>query len=296
MALTDLDLAADSLTPASIKLAMARTGMPPISMMGSVPSTFSGNSGGFGLPVNFNSVLNRNGALPAAPMQMAPTQLAVSTRSQPIQQGIGQAMATRTTNQTQANQSLSDFVKEFLSSKGQVQQAAGQESAALGNIYGTGAGSLQQQLADINRRRTAAVNAGAQSAFGRAMRNNNVSRMQGGNSSYLDRVLMQQMGDIGASSAGQAADQERNDLQYLTGQRTANVGGQQAIIDRMLARNFMPTQAASEIEGMNLRNLGGLANLEYGNNIYERPEDAYLNRLNFYDILDNRRMNPTRYV
>lgn len=295
MALSDLDLAADSLTPASIKLAMARTGRPPIAAMGTVPATFTGNTG-FGLPVNFNSVLNRNGALPGAPLQMGPTQLAVSQRSAPIQAGINQAMATRTTNQAQANQSLSDFVRDFLSSKGQVQQAAGQESAALANIYGSGAGSLQQQLADINRRRTAAVNAGAQSAFGRAMRNNNVNRMQGGNSSYLNKVLMQQMGDIGASSAGQAADQERNDLQYLTGQRTANMGGQQAIIDRMLARNFMPTQAASEIEGMNLRNLGGLANLEYGNNIYERPEDAYMNRLNFYDILDNRRMNPTRYV
>jgi hypothetical protein len=214
--------------------------------------------------------------------------LFASTKSAPIQQQIGTATQQRATNQGQAQQSVSDFVKEFLASKGQSQQAANEESAAIAGIYGSGPNSVQSQLARLNAQRTAAINQGAQSAMARAIRANNIRRMQSGNSSYLDRLLAQDLAGIGATAAGQAADQGRADLQYLTGLRTGNVGRQQEIIDRILSRNLMPVQATADVEALNLRNLASLSNLDQSNTVYERPEDAYLNRANFYDLLRRR--------
>jgi hypothetical protein len=290
MALTDYVAPVAGVDP--IKLALARGGRPPIGSFGATTPTFTGNAG-YQIPqVSLTQFLNR-GAIPGAPTQTAPTQLFASTKSAPLQQQINSATQTRAANQQQAQQSLTDFTREFLDSKGKVQKASDQESASLNNIYGTGQGSLEQQLAAFNRQKQAATSAAAQSAIGRAMRANRLARAQSGNSSYLDRALAQQLAEINTGAAGQAADQGRADLQYLTGLRTGNIGRQQSIIDNVLNRNFMPAEAAANMENLNLHNLGSLANLEYGNNTYNTPENEVMNRLNFYQDLIRRGWLPS---
>lgn len=147
---------------------------------------------------------------------------------------------------------------------------------------------LAKRLADLNRQRQASVNLAAQSAIGTAIRNANLARMQSGNSSYLDRALAQQLAGINTNAAIQGYDQSHADEQYIAGQRQGAIGRRQQIIDSILQRDLVPAQTANQFQAANLSNLGSLANLEYGNNSYQAPEDFYANRLNFLDYLRSR--------
>lgn len=240
-----------------------------------------------GLPsqVNLNQLFSQRGGVPT-PIQPQP--MVAQQKSAPIQAQVNAGLQTRTDNQNAANQSISDFTKQFLESRGKVNEAAAQEQNAISSIYGNGAGSIEQQLNALNRQRQAATNQAAAAAGGRAQRAYNFSRAAGGNSSYLDRVLGQNLMNIGVNAAGQGADQSRADLQYLTGQRTGAIGRRQQIIDNLLNRNFAPVDAANRMEGVNISNLGGLAALDYGNNVYSTSANAYRDQMSVYDDLVRR--------
>lgn len=214
-----------------------------------------------------------------------PTPMFASQRSPAVQQAVNGAFATQAATQGNAQQSLTDFTKQFIESRPKVDQYGQEEQDSISQIYGSGPGSVQTQLADLNRQRQAATNQAAAAAMSRAGRANSVRRLTGGNSSYLDRLYAQDLSGIATGAAGQYADQGRADLQYLTGQRAGNVGRRQQIIDSILNRNMGPADAAAHIQNQNVDAIGALANLEYGNHNYTAPEDAYSKRLEFMQRL-----------
>lgn len=243
--------------------------------------------------VNLSSLWGRpssGAALPALPALNPGAQpLAALTRSSQAQAGVNQAYQQRATNQQQGQQSLTDFAKEYIANRPMAQRAAQQEVGAVDQIYGSGAGSLEQRLAALNNERQAATNAAAQSAYAQAIRADKANRMFGGNSSYNNRLFARNLYNINAEGAGRAADQSRADLMYLTEQRQGATGRRAQILDELARRNLVPAAAAQQFEGTNLGLLGQVADLDYGNHVYESPEAAYTRRLNFIDDLANRR-------
>jgi len=210
----------------------------------------------------------------------------VSTPKSPaVGSALTTAFKTNTANTTAANQSLKDYAAQVLSGQPKAQAAADQEVASVDRIYGTGGDSIEARLVELNRQEQAAANIAAQRAAGQARRSYNAARAGGGNSSYLDRVLAQQLYAIGAGNAGRAAQQGRNDLTWLTGQRNAAVGQRANILNTLAQRSLLPIQANQQFETGALNNLGRLADLDYGNNLYETPEAAWRRRIDFLDYL-----------
>lgn len=211
--------------------------------------------------------------------------MVATTKSQAVQPLINSATTTRTGNAGTEAQTLKQYAEQVLSGQPKAQAAADQEINSINQIYGTGGDSLEARLAQLNRQEQAAQNIAAQRAVSHVRRGNNAARAGGGNSSYLDRLLAQNLYSIGAQNAGRGAQQGRADLTWLTGQRTGQVGRRQSILDTLAQRQLAPIFAGQQIEQGGLANLGRIADLDYGNNIYEMPEDAARRRLDFLDYL-----------
>lgn len=229
---------------------------------------------------------NLFGQNPGATSLSAP--LFASQKSAQVASALGSAFTDRAANQAAAKQTLTDFTKEFIASRPQVQQAANQEMGSIDSMYGSGPGSVQAQLHALNLQQQASINQAAQSAMARAGRANSMRRLQSPNSSYLDHLYGQDLRNVAVNAAGHGAEQGRADLQYLNSNRQGLVGRRQQIIDSVLNRGFAPMNAANQVETNNLGQIGGLAGLEYGNNVYSAPEDAYTKRLNFIQDMINR--------
>lgn len=247
-----------------------------------VPGPYGGTPTPGPMPtVSLASIYPQQSVVGRQPTNSTTQPMFSTPRSGAVQGGITAAWTTRDANQKQANQSLTDFTKEFLANRGKVNQYGQEEQNAVSSVYGSGPGSLQQSLADIRRQRAALTNQAAQSAMNRATRVNSLRRLSAPNSGYLDRLFAQDLAGIAVDSAGRESDQARADTLYLNDQRLGGIGRRTGIVDTLASRNFMPAEAAARLEGANLSSLGGLANLEYGNNIYERPEDAAMRRLQY---------------
>lgn len=208
-----------------------------------------------------------------------------TTKSQAVQPLINSATTQRSANAGTEAQTLKQYAEQVLSGQPQAQQAANQEVGAIDRIYQSGGDSLEARLAMLNRQEQAANNIAAQRAASGVRRGNNAARAGGGNSSYLDRLMAQQLYGIGAQNAGRGAQQGRNDLTWLTGQRTGQVGQRQNILDTLAQRGLAPAFASQQMEQGALGNLGRLADLDYSNNMYEMPEDSWRRRLDFLDYL-----------
>lgn len=229
------------------------------------------------------------GSAGRAPMAQAPLRptMSATSKSGAIQSAVNQATTTRTANAGQEQQSLAEYAKAMLQGQPKAKQYADEETAAMSQIYGRGSDSLEAQLAALNRREQSATNIAAQNAMSRARRGINAMRVQGGggNSSYLDRLMAEQLYGIGVDAAGRGAQQGRADLTWLTGQRQGAAGRRQSILDTLAQRGLAPVFANQQVEAGGLANLGRVADLEYGNNIYERPEDEWRRRLEFLNYL-----------
>lgn len=208
-------------------------------------------------------------------------------KSPQVQMGVNQAYGTNAANTTAARQSLADWTKEYLAGQPAAQQYSGQETAAIGRVYGSGPGSVAGNLADIRQQRATALRDLTQGAYRRADRTQSLRQLGAGgtNSSYLQRAYAQDLGNIAANSAVQGADQQRADELYLNQQQLGNVGTRQELQDRLLGRNLMPAQVASGLEQDATGRLGSIANLDYANNFYAPAEDAYSRRIAYLQQL-----------
>lgn len=222
--------------------------------------------------------INNGGGMPKSGMIQ-------TTKSSAVQKPIDAAFTVRNNNAGQEALSLKDYAAQVLGGQPQAKAAADQEINSVNQIYGTGGDSIEARLAQLNHQEQSANNIAAQRAMGQVRRQMNASRAGGGSSSYLDRIMAQQLYGIGAQNAGRGAQQGRNDLQWLTGQRTGQVGRRQSILDTLAQRGLSPAFAGQQLETGGLMNLNRLAELDYDNNTYQTPEAAMRQRLEFMDYL-----------
>lgn len=294
MALADLDQLPVGLptTPANVRwLPTTYSDARPVSYpdaAGRYPWSPGYNSGPVAPPItspiptqpNFNLANLFNGGNRGTNPGMVAT-----VKSPAVAAPLNNAFATRTSNAGQETQSLKDYAAAVLGGQPQAKQFADQEINSVNQIYGTGGDSIEARLAALNRQEEAAANIAAQRAFSGVRRNINARRVGGGSSSYLDRLFAQNMYGIGAANSGAAAQRGRSDLEYLTGLRNGAVGRRANIMDILAQRNLAPVMANQQVESGALGNLGRLANLDYGNNEYEMPEEAYRRQMDFINYL-----------
>lgn len=186
------------------------------------------------------------------------------------------------------DQSISEFVQELIASKPKNQAALRQEQAAIDRTYTGGPGSLESDLADTRTRRARAVRAATASALNRARRENNVNRMMGGNSSYLDRAYGDNLGRILTEQALQNSGLEREDLQYLQGQRMGLLGQRRNLGQQYLDDILMPNRTLNALQGQEQDLVAGIGNLEDANTYYDylTPERAFALRMSGLDMID----------
>lgn len=221
--------------------------------------------------------------------------------NQPLQQGL----QTITKNQGQAdliagdqaqfggdvaagkNQSLTDFVKESLATRPQATADLDQESGAINQVFDPN--GLQKDLAGLSGQRTALLRQAAQQAIARASRSNNLSRMTGGNSSYLDRAYAQSLGNILTNQAVQGNAQDQANLQYLTNTRLGAAGQRQGLLNQYLQSGLMPYQAINQAQAGDLSNIGTIGGLENQNTYYNYidPNQAVANRMGLIGTLND---------
>lgn len=178
-------------------------------------------------------------------------------------------------------QSFSDFAKSFMAAQPQAQDLFNQESGAIGKVYDQGAGGLQAQLAAINNARQTAATQAAQRAISQAMARTNSGRILSGDSSYLDAILADAVGGIGAQTAKEGADISRSNLLGVTDLQSRLAGTRGNLLNQVLSRALFPIEARQRLAGNELSQLGGLSNLTNANTFFnlDSPEQMLARKL-----------------
>lgn len=189
----------------------------------------------------------------------------------------------------QADQSLTDFTDQYLKMRPAMRGALDTESAAIGNVYGSGPGSLSSDLASARTARAAAVRGATSSALARASRANNLARMNSGPSSYLDRLLAQEYARISSGAAADQADQAHADALGLADRRASLAGRRNLLAGQYLDQSLSPAEAAYRFDNLAQSDLGNIGQLENANTIYDvtTPEDRTARQLRLLDTLSN---------
>lgn len=180
-----------------------------------------------------------------------------------------------------SRQSFADFTKSFLETTPQMKAAMDQEAEYVGNVYDTGPGGLQAQLKRINDQRRIAQTQGAQRSIGSAMRNNNLSRMLSGDSSYLDQQLMDTVAGVNVNAAREASDLDRSNLLTMADARTRLMGARGNAMDAFTRRMLLPNEARARMGADELGRLGTIGAMDAANTFYnvDNPEMLLARRL-----------------
>lgn len=176
-------------------------------------------------------------------------------------------------------QSFADFAKNYMAAQPQAEAAYNQESSAIGNVYDPN--GLAKTLADINNRRTIAATQAAQRAIANAMSRTNANRILTGDSSYLDAILADTVGNIGATTAKESADIARQNALGLTDLQGRFAGTRGNLLNQLLSRALFPIEARQRLAGNELAQLAGLSNLTAQNTFFQldSPEQMLARRL-----------------
>lgn len=182
---------------------------------------------------------------------------------------ISGAWGQNTANRAQANQTITDFTKNYLQQGPQLKSFANQETGAIGRFYGSGPGSVAGDLAAIERRRSNAVTQAAESAIRRAARANSIRRMGSGNNSANDHWYVQQVGNIAAQTAADRAQNDSANYRYVADSQRGLAGQRQKLLNDLTMRDLTPLDVSQRYEANSLSNLGTLGTLEDRNTIYD---------------------------
>ena len=145
--------------------------------------------------------------------------------------------------QASLGQYITDYLARTQAGEADASRFAGEETGAISKFY---SGDMAAQLAQLRAKREGAVNAAADVAAKQALRNVNLSRVggEGGPSSYDSRLLISSLAPIRTGAALDRVNQERSDLDYLTGNQVSLAGRrgalQNAITDRADVRGLLP--------------------------------------------------------
>lgn len=180
-----------------------------------------------------------------------------------------------------SRQSFSEFVKNYMAGQADAQKLYDQESGAIGEVYGKGPSGLGSQLKALSDARKLAVTTAAQRAIGTSLARNNASRMLGGDSSYLDALLADSVGGIGADAAREKADLDRANLLAVKDAQARLLGSRGNLLDKLLTRPLLPIEAGQRLAGNELAQLGTLGNLSNLNTFFQldSPDQLLARRL-----------------
>lgn len=247
------------------------------------------NAGGGGLPLLTTSkspggnaaleaVLGRVSNLSNDPNQP----LFTSTRDAGQAGRINAAGAQLDTTTGQANETLADFTKNFLSADPQAKQYMTEETGAIGKVYG-GADSPDSMTATLQRlvrQRGQAVQGSLQRALATAARRGNLNSLGfGGGSSYNNQQFMDTAAGVLADEAQKEAELNRSNYLSTLDAQTRLAGQRGGLLNSYLTRNLTPLQAGQQLSASSLANLGALGNITNANRIQQTPEQLYAQRL-----------------
>lgn len=162
---------------------------------------------------------------------------------------------------------LDAYIQKFLAGQGAAERTAGQETGAVDEFYN---GTMANRLADLRARRMASVNAAADVASNQAIRGLKSNRLvgDGSGSSYAQRVATGALAPIRTGAAVDAANAERGDLDYLTGNRINLAGARTRIADTLAGRELTPYNTRLAMSKDNTGVLSGIIQQDQANKFY----------------------------
>lgn len=169
--------------------------------------------------------------------------------------------------QSGASGALNDYIRKYLANTKAAEAQTGQESAVLDKFYN---GDMANTLAGLRAKRASAINNAADVGVQQALRSvagNSVAE-QGGPSSYERRLAIGAATPIRVNAAVDQANQERSDLDYMTGNQINLAGGRTRMADALASRAFGPTQAGEAMVSGEAGSLSPLIGFDQANKFY----------------------------
>lgn len=210
-----------------------------------------------------------------------PFTLRTNVKDQEQQDRISAAGGRFNADVTANRQSLEDFTKNYLAANGQAKNYTDQETNAIGNIYGQAndPNSMAYNLAKIRKDKELAMNREAQNTLRSAMARSKMNSLMGVNDSSVDAAMADAASRIGASTAGNIADQNRNDYMSVMGAQTSMAGRRGALLDDYLKRSLVPANMRMQMGAGELGQLGQIGQMNNANNVYTMDsQDQMLSR------------------
>lgn len=197
-----------------------------------------------------------------------------------INSGYSQAGADKQANRDQ----FANFNSLFNAQSPGVANNVTQENNAIGQVYN---GGLQSTLDAQAAARGRAVNQSAQFALGRVNQANSLASMVGGNSSYLNKQMLDSAAQIRANEAIQQSDLARSNTQYVLGQQASLNGVRNRNNDYLSNRQMVPVQYLQQLGNSEDSRLAGLGSMDLSNNIYTTPSEQGSQRASMLSALSN---------
>lgn len=197
-----------------------------------------------------------------------PSVSTVSSVKNPALQGnIDQLISGYKTIANSGDTALSDYISKYMAGEGAASQRTGQEIGAMDQFYN---GSMNNQLAQLRAQRASAMTDAANVAAQQAIAAQDRSRVtgSGGLGSYNTRMTMASLQPIRVQAALDNANQERQDLGYVTGQQLGLAGQRTALANQQAAYGLVPQQTRMQLASQEAGYLGQLGNLDQQNKFY----------------------------
>ena len=219
-----------------------------------------------------------------------PYQTLATPRNQELADRVRELLGGQVAQQRKADTALSKY--ESALNKSGVKGYATQEADYLSNIYG---GGLKSELAGLRDERAEALRGAGDLAHQNLRRDLKLAgfRSRGGAGSRLDRMAADRSQQIEVGIANQLADQRRADADYLNRLQMSSLGRRQGLMDSLAARELMPLQARTQLEGQQLNRLAQLGQIDRTNQIYhlaETPE--YTQAREYQEALEAQGIQP----
>lgn len=201
-----------------------------------------------------------------------------NVRNPAIEQRVQDMLARYDADVGNNAQSVADFAASILGSQADQRRRADQEIGSLDEIYsGKFAGDLQR----INDQRRISMRSGTNTAINRALRQNNLARMVGGDSSYLDALRAGRVGSIMEDEAIRQSELDRANLMTVRDMQNKQVGTRNRLLDDVLRRPLDIIDARQRTAGNDIANFGNISNIDNANSLYttDSPEAMLSRRL-----------------
>lgn len=200
------------------------------------------------------------------------TKTVSNIKSENIADLIAQLQEAEKTATHQTEWGIAETIKRIFASQAQRQQQAKQEVGSIDRFYD---GSLEGELAGIRARRGAAYRDSTDRALAGIRKGKNLGLLSGDTTggSYFDRIALGSSRDAEIAAALDAVNQEKADLNYLTGNQVNLAGRRGEISDAALMRLLIPGRLRTDETRRRLGMTGGINDLDKSNTFYGLREE-----------------------